>query len=76
MIRHHVEEEESEMFPEARALLGHDALERLGEQIAAAKRKALGKSAGSKPAMKAKPAKPARARAHAPRAKSARGKQG
>jgi len=78
MIRHHVEEEESVMFPEARRLLGHDELQRLGEQIAAAKRKLQPKStqatsrAKVDPAKRA-PAKPARARAARPR--SARGKR-
>jgi len=83
MIRHHVEEEESVMFPEARRLLGHDELERLGAQITAAKRKASGNAAGAKPRAKGSPAKgssakgssakPARARAA--RSSSARGKR-
>ncbi len=70
MIRHHVEEEESVMFPEARRLLGHDELERLGAQIAAAKRKALNKPAAAKPSAKRVAAKPRRTRAA--RARSAR----
>jgi len=74
MIRHHVEEEESVLFPEARALLGHDELERLGKQIAAAKQKAHGgKPASPKPSAKAAPAKPARTRAT--RSRNARVKQ-
>jgi hypothetical protein len=67
MIRHHVEEEESVMFPEARRLLDHDELERLGVQIAAAKRKALHKAPSAKPSTKRAAAKPARARAARPR---------
>ncbi len=63
MIRHHVEEEESVLFPEARALLGPDELDRLGEQIAVAKRKAQSTPAGSKPSAKAAPAKSARTQA-------------
>lgn len=73
MIRHHVEEEESVLFPEARTLLGLDELQRLGEQIAVAKRKAHGKPAGAKPSAKAAPAKPARS--HEARSRGARRKQ-
>jgi hemerythrin-like domain-containing protein len=40
MIAHHVEEEESTMFPEARELLGDDEIEELGAEIQAAKEKA------------------------------------
>ena len=71
MIRHHVEEEESVMFPEARRLLGHDELERLGEQIAAEKRKANGKPAGAKRSIKpaAKP-QPQAARSNRARKRS------
>jgi iron-sulfur cluster repair protein YtfE (RIC family) len=67
MVRHHVEEEESVMFPEARRLLDNDELERLGAQIAAAKRKALHKAPSAKPSTKRAAAKPARARAARPR---------
>jgi hemerythrin superfamily protein len=37
-VRHHVEEEESEMLPEAEDLLGQQELARLGEEMAARKR--------------------------------------
>jgi hemerythrin superfamily protein len=37
-VRHHVEEEESEMLPQAEKLLGKDELARLGEEMAARKR--------------------------------------
>jgi hemerythrin superfamily protein len=37
-VRHHVEEEESEMLPQAEKLLGHDELARLGEEMLARKR--------------------------------------
>jgi hemerythrin-like domain-containing protein len=70
MIRHHVEEEESVLFPEARKLLGRDELERLGGQIAAAKRKAQAKPAAAKPSATRRKVKPARPRAA--RARSAR----
>ncbi len=65
MIQHHVDEEESVMFREARELLGHDELERLGAQIAAAKRKALQPKTleRAKPPAKGAPAKPARVQA-------------
>jgi len=39
MINHHVKEEESELFPEARELLSADELVKLGEQIEAMKEK-------------------------------------
>ena len=34
LLEHHIEEEESEMFPEARELIGNTRLEELGEQMA------------------------------------------
>ena len=34
LLEHHIEEEESEMFPEARELLGDARLEEMGEQMA------------------------------------------
>ena len=37
-VRHHVEEEESEMLPQAEKLLGQDELARLGEEMLARKR--------------------------------------
>jgi hemerythrin superfamily protein len=36
-VRHHVEEEETEMLPEAEELLGKEELARLGEEMAARK---------------------------------------
>ena len=41
-VSHHVEEEESEMLPKARATLGPDRLEKLGEQFQAAKQSRVG----------------------------------
>jgi hemerythrin superfamily protein len=37
-VRHHVEEEESEMLPQAEKLLGREELARLGEEMAGRKR--------------------------------------
>lgn len=37
LLEHHIEEEESEMFPDAEKLLGKDTLEELGEQMEAMK---------------------------------------
>ena len=37
-VRHHVEEEQEELFPKARRLLGEDVLFQLGEQIEKAKK--------------------------------------
>lgn len=37
LVEHHAEEEESEMFPRARKLLGRERLARLGEELAQAK---------------------------------------
>ncbi|HYY51357.1 MAG TPA: hemerythrin domain-containing protein [Myxococcales bacterium] len=37
-VRHHVEEEQGELFPKARRLLGEDMLDELGERIEKAKR--------------------------------------
>jgi hemerythrin superfamily protein len=37
LIEHHAKEEEKEMFPRARELLGEDALQSLGEQMATRK---------------------------------------
>jgi hemerythrin superfamily protein len=52
MIAHHVEEEETVLFPQAHSLLGRDELERLGAQIESAKAKAKGKPSGAKGAAK------------------------
>jgi hemerythrin superfamily protein len=41
-VRHHVEEEESEMLPQASELLGAEELARLGEEMAARKRQLEG----------------------------------
>lgn len=40
LVEHHVQEEETEMFPDARDLLGEAELRRVGEQFAAAKKTA------------------------------------
>jgi hypothetical protein len=37
-VRHHVEEEESELLPQSEKILGTDELTRLGERMAARKR--------------------------------------
>lgn len=39
-VRHHVEEEENELFPEIRKALGDDRLREIGRELAAAKRSA------------------------------------
>ena len=39
LVKHHVKEEETEMFKQARQLLGKSELEELGEQMKAAKSK-------------------------------------
>ena len=41
-VRHHVEEEESELLPQAEELLGGEELERLGDRLAARKRQLAG----------------------------------
>ncbi|MFK0025900.1 hemerythrin domain-containing protein [Streptomyces sp. NPDC090798] len=41
-VRHHVEEEEKEWFPEVRKAMGRNRLTELGEQMEAAKKKAPG----------------------------------
>jgi hemerythrin superfamily protein len=46
-IEQHVEEEESELFPQAEELLGEDALETMGNQIEQMKGEALGGGGGS-----------------------------
>jgi iron-sulfur cluster repair protein YtfE (RIC family) len=57
MIRHHVQEEETVLFPQARAALGHTELEALGRQIQIAKQKAAGKSPAPKTGGAKAPAK-------------------
>lgn len=44
-VEHHVEEEEGEMFPKARKVLGEDRIEQLGARLQAAKQEQ--KSAGA-----------------------------
>jgi len=39
-VRHHVEEEEQDWFPQVRKAMGRKALQELGEQLAAAKKNA------------------------------------
>ena len=41
LVEHHADEEEKEMFPRARTLLGKDALAELGEQLAARKQELM-----------------------------------
>ncbi len=41
LVKHHVKEEEGEMFPEARELMDESELKTLGEQITAAKEKMM-----------------------------------
>ena len=41
MVIHHADEEESEMFKQARKLLSKDELEQLGDKIAAMKDKSM-----------------------------------
>jgi hemerythrin superfamily protein len=41
LVEHHADEEEKEMFPRARALLGKDALAELGERLAARKQELM-----------------------------------
>lgn len=38
LLEHHIEEEETDMFPQARELLGEEALQALGERMRALKR--------------------------------------
>jgi hemerythrin-like domain-containing protein len=42
LIEHHAEEEEKEMFPKARKLMGKERLRELGQQMAARKRSLMG----------------------------------
>ena len=48
LLEHHIEEEETEMFPQARKLLGKAVLEELGKQMEAMKAE-YKKSLNSKP---------------------------
>ena len=41
LVEHHADEEEKEMFPRARTLLGKDALAELGEHLAARKQELM-----------------------------------
>lgn len=45
LLEHHIEEEESEMFPQAQKLLGDEKLEELGAQMEAMKKAAHKKAA-------------------------------
>ena len=47
LVEHHAEEEESEMFPRAKTLLGREALMRLGQQLTEAKAAMAGRASGS-----------------------------
>lgn len=42
LVEHHAEEEESEMFPRARTILGREELVRLGRELAEAKQSMMG----------------------------------
>ena len=46
LVEHHAEEEESEMFPRARTILGREELVRLGRELADAKESMMGGIAG------------------------------
>lgn len=43
LVEHHADEEESEMFPEAKRSMSKDELNKLGEKMAERKRQILGK---------------------------------
>jgi hemerythrin-like domain-containing protein len=45
LVEHHAEEEEKEMFPRARKLMGREELLRLGEELARAKESMMGAAA-------------------------------
>jgi hemerythrin superfamily protein len=47
LVEHHAEEEESEMFPRAKTLLGRSALVRLGRELADAKAAMAGRASGT-----------------------------
>jgi iron-sulfur cluster repair protein YtfE (RIC family) len=73
MVKHHIDEEESVLFPQAHALLTHAELESLGKQIAVAKQKASGKGPGAKtkrPVAKSSPARGTRAKSSTARTRS------
>jgi hemerythrin-like domain-containing protein len=48
LIEHHAEEEETEMFPRARKLLGAERLEQLGERLASRSRELLERTGSPK----------------------------
>ena len=45
LVRHHVEEEQDELFPEVRSALGRKRLVELGEQMAEARMQLTGQPA-------------------------------
>ncbi|HYM83552.1 MAG TPA: hemerythrin domain-containing protein, partial [Candidatus Dormibacteraeota bacterium] len=47
-VQHHIEEEESEMFPEARRAFDADALERMGQRMAGRKKELLAAGDGKR----------------------------
>ena len=47
LVEHHAEEEETEMFPRAKTLLGREALVRLGRELADAKAAMAGRASGA-----------------------------
>ena len=47
LVEHHAEEEESEMFPRAKTLLGREALVRLGRELADAKAAMASRASGT-----------------------------
>ena len=58
-VEHHVEEEENELFPKAEDALGEDAIETLGDRMAAEKQRKQGQASKSARASKARTSKKA-----------------
>lgn len=71
-IEHHIDEEESEMFPDAKKKLGRDRIDELGDEMAARKNQLMGSKAPANGRAKSKT--PARSRS-ARRVSSAKSSQ-